>query len=60
MKKLHIAVVRKCRKEDAKKGRPWCIYKHDIPVDSQPSGWPKTYETKGDAEEHLKIMKRFK
>lgn len=50
------ATLKKCREEDAKPGRPWCIYKHDEPIDDQPKGWPKTYETKEDAEEGLQLM----
>ena len=50
------ATLDKCRKEDAKPGRPWCIYKHDAPRDSQPKGWPKTYETKEDAKDALQMM----
>lgn len=50
------ATIAKCREEDAKPGRPWCIYKHDHPKDDQPKYWPKTYEAKKDAEEALQMM----
>ena len=53
------STLKKCRKEDAKPGRPWCIYKHDKPTTEQPKGWPKTYETKEDAKNGLKMMKTF-
>lgn len=44
---LVTAILQKCAKKDAKKGRPWCIYKHDPEDHSkklspQPKGWPKT------------------
>lgn len=49
----------KCSKNDAKPGRPWCIYKHDAARDNQPKGWPKTYETEEDAKKALKMMHVF-
>lgn len=56
----HVATVRKCLKKDAKPGRAWCIYEPEAPTDNQPKGFPKTFETKTDAEEHLKRMQIFK
>jgi DNA-directed RNA polymerase subunit L len=53
------AIVKKCRKEDAKPGRNWCVYKHDHPLNDQPKGWPKTYSTKEKANHGLKMMKTF-
>lgn len=53
------ATISKCSEKDAKPGRPWCVYKHDSPRDSQPKGWPKTYETEKDAKEAIKMMHVF-
>jgi len=64
MSDLVTGIVMKCKKKDYKKGRPWCIYKHDPkdpskPLNPQPKGWPKHYKTKKDAEYGLKMMKTF-
>lgn len=56
------AVVKRCKKEDAKPNRPWCIYKDDASgniLKSQPKGWPKTYESKEKADRGLKMMKTY-
>lgn len=53
------ATLKKCREEDSKPGRPWCIYKHDHPTNKQPKGWPKTYETQDDGKDALKNMHVF-
>jgi len=55
------AVVKKCNEADAKPGRSWCVYKETGgSIDSpQPSGWPKTYESKEAAEKGLKMMKTY-
>lgn len=64
MSYLTIAVVKKCRKEDIKNNKKWCIYKpekegSDKILDPQPKYWPKHYDTKKDAEYGLKMMKTF-
>jgi len=53
------ATLMKCKPNDAKPGRSWCIYKHDAPTNKQPKGWPKTYETKEDAQKALQMMHVF-
>ena len=58
------SILKKCRSCDAKPGRPWCIYKHNEKdsfkiASPQPKGWPKTYETKEDAKNGLKMMHVF-
>jgi len=60
----HIAIVSKCLKSDIKDGKEWCIYKHDETgkgrAKTQPKGWPKHFDTKEKADEHVKRMHTFK
>lgn len=56
---IATAIVKKCTQDDAKPGRPWCIYKHEKSTKDQPKGWPKTYESKEDADKALKMMHVF-
>lgn len=56
------AIVKPCKKNDAKPGRKWCIYKDDSMgriLKTQPKGWPKTYTSKEKAQRGLKMMKTF-
>jgi hypothetical protein len=64
MGKKATAILKKCRKEDIKDGKMWCIYQHDPSnkskmKDPQGKGWPKHYDTKEDASKALRMMKTF-
>ena len=64
MSYLVQAVVMKCRKGDGSSERFWCVYKPKKSgskelMSPQPEGFPKTYLTKKDAKQGVKMMKTF-
>jgi len=62
MSELVTAVVMKCKKDDEKPGRSWCVYKPKSDggiMSPQPKGFPKTFKTQKEAEYGVKMMKTF-
>jgi len=59
-KKSSVAFVDKCLKSDIVDGKEYCIYKEGRPKSDQPKGFPKHFETKGEAEKYLQQMEMFK